>query len=379
MKKRKIAICLILCFCLVIGVGPGMALSAFAEEKAPEQETIATVEEIPDFPAEESKEEDTPEIEEDDDLLDDNQEESPEVNEVLSEETADIPAENQEIEIAENDVKETEEEIDLSVDEKSSFSIILNEVPQQLTVGETYQLSVHTEPEDLALVWGSSDSDILFVNETGTVTAKAVGEAKITVAAKDVPEVFAEAVLQIVAEEKPALDFAEVLQAQAASHKVIVTEDVVVTDSVQVPADVELYVEDGSLTVLGAGKLSIAGYCEVTGGEIVASGGAELINQGFVVVKNAGKLIVEDGGVYTHEDGAVVILDQSEGQNASVQGIDRGFVELTVAARTAEQLSSAIYQNGYAFVTVMVSSADLLSAAGIESLPDAVCISLMNG
>lgn len=372
MKTRTKLLRTLLLMLLVVAVA--IPIPARAADTAIDAEPT-TAETVAEETAEENEE--IPEVQEE--LPAEGAEEFPVASEPPSEEEKNEAPEQKETEAANEETAAEETEAASEDAEKPVRRIVLTDVPEQLTVGEVYQLSVHTEPEDLAVVWSSSDSEILSVDGNGTVTAKAIGEAKITVAAKDDSEISAETVLQVVAEEKPALNFEEVLKAQADSHKVVVTDDVVVTNSVQVPADVELYVEDGSLTVLDEGKLSIAGYCEVTGGEVIVSDGAELVNQGFAVIGNAGKLIVEDGGVYTHEDGAVVILDQSEGMDASVEGINRGYIELTLAAKTTGELSSAIHESGYAFVTVVVPSGELLSAAGIESIPDAVCILLMKG
>lgn len=93
--------------------------------------------------------------------------------------------------LASSHSSETSENGSSSVSSISSFSvpssvnhtIVLNKEVTTLTVGETLQLSWTLEPNDgSALLFSSSNEDILTVSSTGFVTAHAKGEAVISVA-----------------------------------------------------------------------------------------------------------------------------------------------------------------------------------------------------
>ena len=72
--------------------------------------------------------------------------------------------------------------------EKSVTSVSLDKTTAELTVGETLKLTATVSPSDAAnksVTWSSSNTDIATVGTDGTVTAKAVGTADITVTTAD--------------------------------------------------------------------------------------------------------------------------------------------------------------------------------------------------
>ena len=68
-------------------------------------------------------------------------------------------------------------------------NINLNQSDITLNPGDSYTLTAETTPEDIevTLIWSSSAPDIVSVDNSGTVTALALGEAVITVAADNGP------------------------------------------------------------------------------------------------------------------------------------------------------------------------------------------------
>ena len=72
--------------------------------------------------------------------------------------------------------------------EKKVTSVSLNKDTAELTVGGTLQLTAKVAPENATnknVTWKSSNTDVATVGADGTVTAKAVGEATITVTTDD--------------------------------------------------------------------------------------------------------------------------------------------------------------------------------------------------
>ena len=79
-------------------------------------------------------------------------------------------------------------EIDMAVEQKAKIYVDQTESPTlPLLVGESIQLGFNSNPADLStlthpeIAWTSSNEDVVIVNETGKITAKAPGVAVVTV------------------------------------------------------------------------------------------------------------------------------------------------------------------------------------------------------
>lgn len=72
-------------------------------------------------------------------------------------------------------------------------SISIDNLPQkQIFIGDTFKLSVNSNPAELVdneLIWSSDNEDVIGVDSTGLVTAKGEGEATVTVALASDPEI----------------------------------------------------------------------------------------------------------------------------------------------------------------------------------------------
>lgn len=317
--------------------------------------------------------------EENAEILTSDTEEEPEVPENLTEE--DIPESVSEGNGNISDIVEEKTETvieNVPEDEETvEYTVRLSAAERKLTVGEFTCLDVIVTPEDAELVWSSSDESVMTVDEDGIVTANAEGSATITAATKKYPSVYDEVVLEVIPEEAEGIDLSDLLN-NTTDGKLTIKEDVIVSGSVTIPGNVELYVEGGSLTVLPGSTLSLLGYCEISDGVLAVSADAEFSNAGFMVAAKCGRISVDKNGAYIHQDGAVVILDQSESQEAAVEGISHSYIELTVFASTHAQLAQAMNESSYSFVTILVPSIDFVSEAGVASVTGAKCISLMS-
>ena len=77
-----------------------------------------------------------------------------------------------------------EETIEFTI-EKAKATLSFAEKTKAIKVGETYQNTLTTKPENLAVIYSSVNPDMATVSQDGTVTAVAVGEVKITAKSAD--------------------------------------------------------------------------------------------------------------------------------------------------------------------------------------------------
>ena len=166
----------------------------------------------------------------------------------------------------------------------------------------------------------------------------------------------------------------ELLSEQKGSDRILIAENVLVDESVEIPQNVELVIEGGTVRISEAVTLTIPCYAEITGGALIAEDGACLTNMGFIAVKEDGKLLIADDAEYAQDEGAVLQLEKTEDGEESIVGISPENMECTVYVTTVNKLIGALSTNDYAYLTIMVDGPDIVSAAGITEIPDNICI-----
>lgn len=371
-------------FLLTIAMMASMVMvSAFAEEtEEMDTQEEAAVEQIvieePNEPEETAAPEEVEEAQPEEETVEEVVEDSNPVDTVPEEDN---------VASGEDETNETESETEAEANEKSEadtegevtvYELLLAAPAGSLHVGESVCLNATVTPESATLVWSSSNPDVLSVNQEGVVTACAVGKAVITAAVEADASVFADVVLEVIPEETEGISLADLLKDKSNGGKLSITEDVIVKGNVTIPENVELSIDGGTLTVLTESTLSVLGYGEIKAGKLIVAENAQLENAGFIVVADNGEISVEEGGSYLPQDGAVLILDQSESENAAINGLSHSYVEWIVAVNTQAQFMQAMHENDYAFVTILVPNIAFVSEAGVDYIPDSKCISLMN-
>ncbi len=144
---------------------------------------------------------------------------------------------------------------------------------------------------------------------------------------------------------------------------VTITGDTLVTD------EEFLSILSGELIVAPGARLAVDGLLVLDGGTLTIEEGATLTNNLFILVKAQGVLTV--AGSYEQAEAAVLTWDSTSGESL-VEGVGRGLIEKIVYAADASALNALLSSDGFRMVTIMVSSADLVNAAG--SIPDGVVI-----
>jgi hypothetical protein len=109
-------------------------------------------------------------------------------------------------------------------------SIIINEYPATMNVGESESLSYTLKnAEDDSVDWDSSDSDVLAVDSNGNATAKSTGTATVTVSAQDTEDSVEITVNEIAAESIKIVSEDFGLTDSVTGHKLDVGDTVVLT------------------------------------------------------------------------------------------------------------------------------------------------------
>lgn len=108
------------------------------------------------------------------------------------------------ISAAEN--KEITDEISVTVTKVLATKLELDNIPDELYVGEKHKLGTVFTPKnasDKSVTWTSSDSSVVSVNKSGSLTAKKKGSAIITVTSVANPSLTASVTITVSSESKP--------------------------------------------------------------------------------------------------------------------------------------------------------------------------------
>lgn len=383
-EKRK-AISVLCAVALFVSITPSFALAEEIKNELFNQQEAAT-ESIATEPLDEKNDSSVTETatEEDAPLTIPVEENTPEESET-GDDSAPADENNSEKELDESQPVESvpdesvpvEDAPDETESDDVEYSIVLSQINSTLTVGETYKLEAVVTPDDLQIVWESSDSAIASVDNEGLVTANDVGRVTVSVFASDDKSVYAEIELEIV----PAVvetTLAEKLAECGDSGKLVITDDVVVTESITLPETLELVLESGTLTVDKDMELIVLGRMDISGGALVLSENAHLSNGGFISVSNGGSLTASDGAAYNALSEAILLLDcAGDVTGAAITGIDRTEIDYIGLALDGGSLRSVLSSGGYRHLTVRVCDPMLLAQLGEIGLQENQSIELV--
>lgn len=224
--------------------------------------------------------------------------------------------------------------ITVTVEKIALESISLETAEAEISIGDMMRLDVELYPENASersLSWYTSNSDILTVDENGTLTPVSEGEATVTVVSEENPEILASIKIIVLPErEVPAIPLEKI--------ELSVEEDVFyVGEKIEVSAS--LYPEGATGSILwyssdeavatvsqsGIVKLHKAGKVTIT-----AKCGADIVDSINILVKEVvsnvfimnfeGFEVDEDGGYYIKQ-GSTGRLVVNLGENATVRDI----------------------------------------------------------
>ena len=260
--------------------------------------------------------------------------------------------------------------ITVTVERIALESISLESAEADIAIGEMKRLEVGLYPEnasDKSLVWHTSSSDILTVDERGTITPISEGEATVTVASKENPEILASIRITVNPErEAPAIPL-EKIELKVEENLFYVGEKIEVS--------VKLYPEGASGIILwyssdeevatvsqsGVVKLHKAGEVTITakcGTDIVDNINIqikEVISKDFIM-NFEGFDVDEDGGYHIKQGSAGrLIVDIDE--NATVRDIKFSSSDESIAKISPDGSIEAL-KGGSVTITVSTSSGD---------------------